>query len=128
MARLTKAKSHPEDDLQIQVAEWLEVVLDPEQARFTHIPNGGYRRPMEAARLKRMGVHAGWSDVVILWGDGRIGFIELKIKPNRTSKEQKDFLAFCEARGIHHAVCYSFDEVMDTVAAWGVPTRMKSLF
>jgi hypothetical protein len=38
--------------------------IDP-QWRFTHVPLGEIRDPMTAARLKRLGVVAGWPDLQI---------------------------------------------------------------
>jgi hypothetical protein len=36
-----------------------------------HVPNGGYRRPVEAARLKGLGVRAGVPDVIAIHREDR---------------------------------------------------------
>ena len=58
---------------------------------FFHVPNGGYRRPREAAKLKTLGVRAGVADLVLLVKNGVTIFIELKVEKGRLSDSQKEF-------------------------------------
>ena len=73
-------------------------------------PNGGSRNPIEAERLKAEGVLAGVADLTILLPQGRIIYIEMKVKGNRQTDNQKDFQQKAEALGYKYYVCYSFDE------------------
>src|SRR4051812_5509852 len=59
---------------------------------FCHCPNGGYRRPAEAALFKAIGVRAGVSDL-LLWHDGKSFALELKAPGGRPSEVQLEFLA-----------------------------------
>lgn len=73
-------------------------------------PNGGTRNPAEAKRLKAEGVLAGVADLTILLPQGKIIYIEMKVKGNRQTDNQKAFQQKAEALGYKYYVCYSFDE------------------
>lgn len=55
-----------EDDLQIQVAKWLDDNLH-EDVIFFHVPNETKAKPQYHAKRKRLGVKAGVPDIVIHW-------------------------------------------------------------
>src|SRR5258708_2204143 len=120
---MKKRKRHLEDDLQMQVCDYLARVCP---VYFWAVPNGGVRNPREAQRLKRMGVRAGVFDLHFLLpaardhSGGRLGVIELKVKPNGLTPEQKEFRSLVIAAGGVTAVCYSLPEVYDTLVGWGV--------
>ena len=73
-------------------------------------PNGGSRNPVEAKRLKAEGVLAGVADLTILLPQGRSVYIEMKVKGNRQTDNQKAFQQKAEALGYKYYVCYSFDQ------------------
>nr|DAY33448.1 MAG TPA: Nuclease [Caudoviricetes sp.] len=73
-------------------------------------PNGGTRNPIEAKRLKAEGVLAGVADLTVLLPQGRIIYIEMKVKGNRQTDNQKAFQQKAEALGYKYYVCYSFDQ------------------
>ena len=56
-------RKHYEDDLQRDVMEFIRLQY-PHIISF-HVPNGGKRSAREAARLKRQGVLAGVSDILL---------------------------------------------------------------
>jgi len=95
-----------EDDLQRAVAYYLDI----RGYIWFHPPNGGLRNKREAAKLKAMGVKSGVPDCVIL--DPQI-VIELKIKGNKTTSEQKKWLETFKALGWKAYVCRSLDEVRE---------------
>ena len=115
--RIKRKPKHPEDDLQVTLAEWLDRFL-PKDVRWWHVPNGGKRDPFEAARFKKMGVKAGVVDNHFVMPDGTLAVIELKIKPNRPTPEQETFLAEVSRRGGYAACCYSLDETLETLNTW----------
>src|SRR5690349_751155 len=94
-----KPKRHPEDDLAIITAEYLQRFL-PENMKdaWWHVPNGGKRNVREAARLKRMGVRAGVVDLHFCMPKGQLAVIELKVRPNGTTKEQDRFMGMVADR------------------------------
>lgn len=78
-------------------------------------PNGGSRNPIEAKRLKAEGVLAGVADLTILLPQGKIIYIEMKVKGNKQTSNQKDFQEKAEQLGHKYYVCYSFDEFKNIV-------------
>ncbi len=81
-------RAHPEDDLHMAVAQFLDLAL-PEDACWTTVEHGGKRGKREAGRLKAKGVKAGWPDVQVVYR-GRLVVIELKAPGKGPSKVQKE--------------------------------------
>ena len=75
------------------------------------VPNGGFRNAIEAKRLKAEGVLAGVADLTVLLPQGKILYIEMKVKGNKQTDNQKEFQQKAEALGYKYYVCYSFDEL-----------------
>lgn len=122
------ARSHAEDDLQMAVAQLLDLVIKP-PSRWWHTPNGGRRDAREAARLKRMGVKAGVPDVRIetlyenddwSFGTPSIFEIELKTGKNKQTEAQKQWERNTIELGGKYAVCRSLAEVEAKIKEWGV--------
>ena len=74
------------------------------------VPNGGSRNVMEAQRLKAEGVLAGVADLVVLLPQGKSLYIEMKVKGNRQTENQKAFQGKAITLGHPYTVCYSFEE------------------
>ena len=55
-----------EDKLQIECAKWLDDNLH-EDVIWYHVPNEAKAKPQYHAKLKRMGVKSGVTDIVIHW-------------------------------------------------------------
>jgi hypothetical protein len=81
-----KLLSQREDAIQRAVFEHLAVRGAPSVFAF-HSANGGYRRPVEAARLKGLGVRPGVPDV-IAFHRGQVYAIELKTESGRATDSQ----------------------------------------
>jgi hypothetical protein len=74
----------------------------PELELLYHIPNGGSRNKLEAARLKEQGVKAGVPDLCLPVARGGYHglYIELKrLKGGRLSAEQKELIPKLAAQG-----------------------------
>jgi len=80
------SRQFPEDAIQRAVFEHLAVRGAPGIFAF-HPANGGYRRPVEAARLKELGVRPGVPDVVAVHR-GKVYAIELKREGGRATDAQ----------------------------------------
>ena len=52
------------------------------------------------------GVPVGWPDLTIISPDGKVIFVELKVKPNKPTKEQIHYLSVLP----NAYLCYSLDE------------------
>jgi hypothetical protein len=86
---------------------------------WLHIPNGGWRTKVEAAKFARMGVKAGVPDLLLIDPEGRHYYLELKTKYGRVSDEQTDFVEQLEARNVPCAVAWSYDEAIAALRKWG---------
>lgn len=99
---------------------------------FTHYPSEG-AHGKEGFFLKRMGTLPNVFDFIMWWSPGKTGFVEMKANGNMLSIGQKRFDAIMQERGFHNrAVCYTAEEVRDTLIKWGlrynpVPIPMRKL-
>ena len=89
----------------------------PELNLIFHIPNGGSRNKVEAFNLKKQGVKAGVPDLFFpVAKKGYYGlFIEMKVKNNKPTENQKKWLNALAEQGFLTTVCYSFEEARKTI-------------
>lgn len=117
---------HVEDAVQIAILNYLALALP--NALVHHSPNGGSRKGgvIEGARFKRLGVRAGFPDLVIFPGDGRCFVIEVKapkvpgLSAGRVSVEQRELMDRLHHLGVQGAVCYSVTDAELALRAWGL--------
>lgn len=101
-----------------------ECFLDYRQ--IMHIPNGGKRNAIVAAKLKRQGVVPGYPDIMIFepeqwrhvvakrtnYSDRLCGLaLELKVWPHKPTKEQEAVHELLRLSGWRVVVCYGLGEV-----------------
>ena len=99
---------HQESTLQTSCVKWFRYQY-PHLVIYA-VPNGGSRNVREAQRLKSEGVLAGVADLTILLPQGKSLYIEMKVKGNRQTSNQKEFQQKAESLGHKYYVCYSFEE------------------
>ena len=105
-----------EDDIQISIIKW--AMLQTYKGKrlnyyLVHVPNGGYRKGREGAKLKSMGVQAGYPDLILdIPKGGYHGLrIELKkLKGGVTRDNQKERIAALIDEGYYAEVCKGFKE------------------
>jgi hypothetical protein len=103
-----------EDDLQMAVAKY----LDLQGILWCHVANERNTSFVKGARLKKKGVKSGVPDCLIFEPRGLFysGLaIELKIKPNKVSINQKEWLTSLKNNKWCVGVAYSFDEAKDII-------------
>lgn len=98
---------------QILVVNWMR--KNHKNLRIFHIPNGGGRSLVTAARLKLEGVSKGVPDLFIpalkLW-------IEMKdVKGGIVSEEQKDWIDYLRSHGYAAEVAKGHDEAIKIIIA-----------
>jgi hypothetical protein len=84
-----------------------------------HVPNGGYRKPIEAAIMKGLGVKAGVPDVVAIH-KGRCYALELKAERGRATPKQLEAIAAMEAAGAHCCIAEGLDRALAVLEQWGI--------
>lgn len=106
---------HIESNIQQQMVEWFK--LEYPRFMIAAIPNGGYRNAIEAAIMKREGVLAGFSDLIII-ADKNVLFVEVKTKTGRQSALQKEFQKKVSLLGFQYSVCRSLSDFVLTIEKW----------
>lgn len=104
--------------LQFSVAKLLKDFCHPDW-RYTHFPAGELRDDKTGAKLKRMGLKAGWPDFQLVSPQGLFHALELKRAGENLNDNQEDFAAFCRKNGIPHAVVDSFRDAVTVLNGWG---------
>jgi hypothetical protein len=112
--------NHQEDSEQIALIHLATLcVIDGKRISdyLFAIPNGGKRSKTEAARMKKMGVKPGVSDLLL--PIPRKGFhglwIELKAKKGKPTKEQLEWLDKMTAEGYAAVLCYGCLSAIKTI-------------
>jgi hypothetical protein len=140
-AKKKARKAQPEETLAIDIAKTLRYAIAPpltcnadgvmwvaiEQAsgRAARQKNkDGKSYDVRGQRNKAKGCRSGIPDMKFWWPGNR-GWIELKASKNDTSENQDNAHRELAQAGDKVAVCWTHDEVMDTLRRWGVPLRMR---
>ena len=108
-----------EQEIQRAVIEHLAWRGHPDAFLF-HVPNGGYRRPTEAAILKAIGTVAGIPDLIALHR-GKFYALELKTKHGRLTDVQRVTHERLKRAGAEEvAVAFGLDAALATLETWGI--------
>ena len=85
-----------------------------------HIPNEGKRSKVTGAQLKAQGLKAGVPDVCLpVAHGGYIGlYVEMKVKPNRPTENQKQWLRALRGAGHFTAVAYTWEEAKNLIVEY----------
>ena len=109
-------RSQPEAAIQRAVFQHLNL-RGARNIFFFHVPNGGFRRPIEAAILKGLGVTAGAPDVIAIKG-GRTYCLELKAPGGRLTLTQVTVHDALRAAGASMAVADNIDAALRQLEEW----------
>lgn len=103
---------HLEDSLQKSIIQYWDLKYPKMKRRLACVPNGGFRNKIEAAKLKQMGVRAGFPDLILLVPNRFYPFcgIELKVAKGSQSEHQKEYQKEFESIGAKYVVVRSLDE------------------
>lgn len=111
-------RASPEQQIQRAVFQHLKHRSAPGVFAF-HVPNGGYRKPKEAAILKGLGVVAGVPDVMCIFA-GHVYALELKAEGGRPSEKQLLAVDNIRNAGGFACVCEGLDRALKTLETWGI--------
>lgn len=116
IASLTKVT---EESIQVEIVARLK--LSGYENQFFHVPNGEKRSPATGAKLKRMGVSPGVSDLFL--GPARPGrppaVLELKRPGEKPTAEQYAWLKRFEAWGFLVGWADTIDKAIAQLTEWG---------
>jgi VRR-NUC domain len=107
-----------ENQIQQQLTRLLESYCRPDATWFA-VPNGEWRFPKTAARLKASGVRPGAPDLVLVI-DGRFYGVEVKSEKGRVSEAQAAMGRQIERSGGHYVVCYGLISAIEHLSRIGV--------
>ena len=114
---MSKARRrHPEQQLQKAVLEHLRWRGVPELFAF-HVPNGGWRSPVEAAIFRALGVVAGVPDILVI-RNGQVFALELKTEHGRLTQTQAETQQRMCAAGAKVAVAIGLDAALQQLEQW----------
>jgi hypothetical protein len=92
---------------------------------YFHPANGGYRKPIEAAIMKGLGVRAGVPDVIAIH-KGRVFGLELKAEGGRATPKQLEAIAAMEAAGAYCCIAEGLDRALAVLEQWGLLRGVSS--
>lgn len=108
-------RKHPEEDMQTACVNYFRLVY-PRYVIFA-VGNGGSRNAIEAKHMKKSGVLAGVSDLILI-ADHAVLFVEMKTKTGIQSERQKKFQVDVERLGFEYKICRSLQDFQRTVERW----------
>ncbi len=99
-----------EDHLQHQVITWLRWQYPA--LRYHHSPDAGKRTLFEQFKYKYLGSDSGFPDLIF---PELLLIIELKIKPNKPTPAQIEWIKYFKRIGWQAEICYSFEAAQKIV-------------
>lgn len=112
-----RRRRRPEQAIQHAIFEHIRARGAPGLFAF-HVPNGGYRTPVEAAMLKSQGVVAGVPDIILI-RDGKVYGLEIKAPGGRATEKQLAAHARMDAAGAYTCIAEGLDQAIGVLEAWG---------
>ena len=122
-----RSKARAEDAIQRTVFQHFRQRSAPGVVAW-HTPSGGYRKPVEAAIFKGLGVMPGVSDILAVrpaacqCGRSHLDFfaLELKAAGGRATEAQMEYIHRINAAGGYGVVAFGLDEALRCLEAWGL--------
>lgn len=114
-----------EHRLQCACVRWFRLAYPQHHHNLFAVPNGGYRTPATAAKIKAEGALPGVSDLILLIARGGYHglLIELKTDKGRQSEAQREWQRLIEADGYKYVVVRSIEEFIEVVTDYLNETR-----
>lgn len=121
-------RRHDEDNHQAALIRWADwqTPQHPELAMLCHMPNGGKRDKVQAARLKAQGVKAGYPDLLLDVPRGTFHGLRIELKApaddgrkaGTASPEQRKWLADLTAQGYRAVICVGWEAARDEILSY----------
>ena len=106
-----------EEKLQIECVRWFERTHPAIKNLLHHSPNEGQRSWFVRMKLAKMGMRAGFPDLILLCGNWYNNFlaIELKTLKGNQSKRQKDMQITIIKAGGKYVICRTLADFKQTI-------------
>lgn len=106
-----------ESQLQQNCIQWFRLQYPKYSRLLFAVPNGHKRNIVTAVKLKKEGVIAGVSDLILLVPNKTYHglCIEMKIGKGKQTESQKEFQSEVEKVGYKYAICRSIDEFINLI-------------
>jgi hypothetical protein len=111
-------RARPEQQIQRTIFENIRTRGAPGVFAF-HPANGGYRKPVEAAIMKGLGVVAGVPDVIAIH-NGRVFAMEIKAEGGRATDKQLACIAALREAGAFTCIAEGLDRALACLEGWGL--------
>jgi hypothetical protein len=115
---MSRRRARPEAAIQRAVFQHLRARAAPGVFAF-HPANGGYRKPVEAAIMKGLGVVAGVPDVFAVH-NGSCFAMEIKAGGGRVTDKQLATIAALREAGAFTAIAEGVDRAIACLEGWGL--------
>lgn len=122
-----RRRGNPEADIQRQIVKDLTPLLRPPFILHHSANESGKASRTAQAILKGMGVHAGFSDLLLLGPERRVLFLEVKTRTGHQTPSQAEFEADVVSFGWAYEIVRSSADAIEAVVAHGFPNRIKRL-
>jgi hypothetical protein len=113
---MSRRRQQPEAQIQRAIVQHYRARAADGAFMFA-VPNGGFRRPVEAAILKATGTVAGVPDTIWVKG-GQVYALELKTAGGRPTEAQLATMAKMEAAGAFCCIAEGLDAALRILESW----------
>jgi len=121
---MSPRRRHSEQQLQKAVLEHLRWRGVPELFAF-HVPNGGWRSPVEAAIFRALGVVACVPDILVI-RNGQVFALELKTEHGRLTQTQAETQQRMRAAGATVDTAVELDAALERLEQWGLLSTQRA--
>jgi len=111
---------YKESDDQKQLVSWFSMQHPKLNDLFIHVPNGQNVGPRAGEKLRKMGLKAGFPDMVLFVATETwpAMVLEMKAPGGRVSKDQGRVMTALIEQGYCVCTCWSFDEAKSAITAY----------
>lgn len=109
-----------ESKLQMGCVLWFRYAYPQYNLNLFSVPNGGYRTKTTAVTMQREGVISGVSDLLLLLPSKEYSglCLEIKIKPNKQSINQKNWEEHITKFGYKYQLIYTLEQFQDEITRY----------
>lgn len=120
------AKSTGALEIDIQAAFRKRCYYAAPRVSVVAVPNAARRTQWEVSRAKKEGLSPGFPDVICIWPEGGLCFIEFKAGNGQLTEAQAEWGERLLDRGFRYSVCRTADEAVAFLRECGAPIQERA--